>query len=137
MDVLILRPEHALARVVETILKSHGHRSLQSATAEDAERILRHETVHAVILVGPSIGVGGRPWLRSWLSKQGRSLPPLLVIAAEELGALDRAEIEAHPSILLDSPISPRRLLEALHSLGTRRSRHLLQKINRPPTADH
>ena len=123
MNVLIL-DRSELARVVKAILNSHEHRSLQARSLDAAERILRRETVDAIVLNVGSMGPRSALWVRTWLWGQ-RPSPRIVVIAAEELETDERALLEVYRATLLEPPITPRLLLNALgearHGTGPKR----------------
>jgi DNA-binding response OmpR family regulator len=112
MNVLIL-DRSELARVVKAILNSHEHRSFQSRSLDGAERILRRESVDAIVLNVGSMGRCSAQWVRTWLWGR-RPSPRIVVIAAEELEADERALLEVYHATLLEPPITPRLLLNAL-----------------------
>ena len=112
MNVLIL-DRSELARVVRAILYSNGHRSLQARTLENAERMLRRETVDAIVLNVQSMGPLCTRWVRTWLWGQ-RSSPRVVVIAAEELDVDERGLLEVYRATVPEPPITPRLLLDAL-----------------------
>ena len=97
-----------------------------------AERILRCETVDAIILNVESMGPRSALWVRTLLWGQ-RPSPRVAVIAGEELEAEERALLEVWGATLLEPSITPRRLLETLGEVrhGTRPKRR--PRSRRPP----
>ena len=117
MNVLIL-DRSGLARVVKAILSSHGHQSFQTPSLDGAEQILRRESVDAIVLNVGSMGPLSALWLRTWLWGQQPPSPRIVVISAEELETNERALLKVYRAILLEPPITPRLLLNALGKAG-------------------
>lgn len=118
MNVLVFDAPGGIARLVQSLLRSQGHRISVSSDSEDATRKISTDLFDAVV-IGPA---GDPRKLAEWLVRDFAQLP--IVLAGAPAALVSAGRIAAS----LEAPLSARRLLSTFHALeGRRRSR--LEKL--------